>query len=74
MMGRFIFLLAFLVQLITGQQVLVRDAVGLVIFDRELDGKASQCMGFFDVKHDPLVAFPLEMVRGVMYLPDNGVM
>lgn len=71
---RWFLLIAFLIQLQTGQELFIGDAVGFAMIEREVDGVKTQCLGFFNKKHEPLLAIPSEYVRVVVYLPEHGVM
>jgi hypothetical protein len=61
---------AFLVQLTTGEQVMVRDAVGFV----QVEIEKIACHGFFDRAGKPILAIPSSLVNGATYLPDDKVM
>lgn len=65
---------AFLVQLHTGQQLFIKDAVGFVIVERDIQGEVQPVHVFFDKKQGLCVAIPSQYIRVAVYLPENGVM
>lgn len=65
-----ILLAAFLVQLTDGRQILVREAVGFVMGEI----KSVRHLGFFDANMAPLVAIPVDQIKGAVYVSDDRVM
>lgn len=66
---------AFLVFLKGGQRVIVPDAVGFGILEKNYAREITQTvMVFFDREFNTLQVFPLDIVQMAVYVPDGGVM